>query len=606
MEASIKIIASVSIIGMLLGCVSVEGTRQRLNSKDPSEVKKAEADIYAMATHGDGLTEQQQVEYVNLTSNQGLLLRIIDDARSGKVIAAATERLDFSQKGAAHSFVKKRFEKLKKVDEKRSETLKEQIVSKLTQEELLDLIGDEASGSSKEYDLLLDRLIAIADSPAILWQMLDGNMLINDYRKKEAAKTRLLTMLDRVTDAKMIEKILNYRDNFVINPEQRILLMKKLPENKMVEFALAYIRRNGVYEWDKGKVDRLETGLGVVAFVKDVKSVVKIVAAFMKEIAGYRRYCDESWTMRWDDNDEKLVRKLVSGLPPLSDTAIAVLVCMDDNSWKYFIEKVTPSSAYTILTHGKAKSEELEVALVKKLPASNVDLKVLAGVKTDTGKKAVMAAMPADIKKVAEESVAKALAIVMDKAKDARKGTFEMHGFYLGMDWEDMKLVLAHHFPDFRIAERRDGDAKNADYVVYVPRQSTPFCYASASDKKVYQFNFGKQILKKWYKYDVQTFMEWAHKYSAETGIDMKFKMINEDTEVYESDMSRSYKVWFHQETYQYKHNTKEFRLIYFGEEKDYTVHGGIAGALIKEEAAKDFRYIRDDPGTLRARIERN
>ena len=54
------------------------------------------------------------------------------------------------------------------------------------------------------------------------------------------------------------------------------------------------------------------------------------------------------------------------------------------------------------------------------------------------------------------------------------------------------------------------------------------------------------------------------------------------------------------------KHNIKEYRLTYFGEEKDWTFEGGIAGKIIKAEAASAFRYIRADAGTLRAEIERD
>ncbi len=70
--------------------------------------------------------------------------------------------------------------------------------------------------------------------------------------------------------------------------------------------------------------------------------------------------------------------------------------------------------------------------------------------------------------------------------------------------------------------------------------------------------------------------------------------------------MSTSYTVWFHQESYQYKHNAKKCRLIYFGEEEDFTFEGGIGGAVIKELAAPKFRYIRGDPGSLRVLIERD
>jgi len=243
--------------------------------------------------------------------------------------------------------------------------------------------------------------------------------------------------------------------------------------------------------------------------------------------------------------------------------------------------------------------------LVKKLPQLKVDMKVFASVKTDAGKKAVITAMPEEVKKVARETEEKAFAAVLEKAKIAAKDTFELQGFYLGMDWDDMKVVLAHHFPELEIKEGRDGESKDADYIINLPNQRSPFCYASVKNKKIYQFNFGKKMLRKWYSYDVQDFREWARAYSRENKIDMKYKQIEKEATVTEPmDWSISYRVWFHQESYQYKHNTKEYRLTYFGEEKDFTVHGGLGGALIKEAAAPQFRYVRGDPGSLRATIE--
>lgn len=623
---------------VISGCVSVDGTRAQLSSTNESDIKKGEETIYTIATTGrdsSGFIQfqtPQQVEYVQLTSNQDLLLRIIDDAYKGEVIAAATERLDFSAEGTAYAFVQQRFGKLGRVDEERKKALKEQIISKLTQEELLDLIGDTKTNEERfekmmsdgtrggrsnissymlgydDRDMLLNRLIATTDSPEILWRMLEGDIHISSQRRD--VELRLLSMLDKVTDEQMIEKMLSeYNQSgmrLVDKSEQQMLLLKKLPESKMVALACKSIENHSVYDWNKGDLVALETGIGITTDIKDTKSLVKIVSEILAKIARYRKYCKESWTMSWGKEDEEKAQKLIAKLPELSDISISALVCLNDSNWKYLIDKVSEASAYNILSKGKATSGDLEVALVKKLSTSKVDMKVFDGVKTEAGKKAVMAAMPDEIKKEAQESTANAVASVMEKANEAKRETFEMHGFYLGMDWDDMKLVLAHHFPDYEIRESRDGDGKDAAYVIYITKQSTPFCYASAKDKKIYQFNFGKQVLKKWYKYDVQTFMEWAQAYSRETGIDMKYKMLEKETTVYELDMSTSYKVWFHQESYQYKHNTKEYRLTYFGEEKEYTYHGGLGGALIKEQAAKDFRYIRDNPGTLRARIERD
>ena len=192
---------------------------------------------------------------------------------------------------------------------------------------------------------------------------------------------------------------------------------------------------------------------------------------------------------------------------------------------------------------------------------------------------------------------------MIEEAKGKAKDTFELGGFYLGMNIADAEALIGYYFPDWATTEKFDGDDKTTR-VIRVPQQSCVFCRADKNGE-VWQLNFGKKMLKKWYSYDVQTFREWAHAYSRENKIDMKYKEIEKEATVTEPmDWSRSYRVWFHQESYQYKHNTKEYRLTYFGEEKDFTVHGGLGGALIKEAAAPQFRYVRGDPGSLRASIE--
>ena len=633
-----RIIAS-AIVGIVVttGCVSIDSTRTQLNSKDISEVKKAEETIYTIATTGrdsSGFVQfqtLQQIEYVQLSSNQELLLRIIDNAHSSEIIEAATERLDFSQKGSALSFVQERFRQLEIVDDPRKKLLKERIIEKLTQEELLDLIGIQKTSNGqfemrmsesardgrgtlgheldyRDKGMLINRLIAMTDSPDVLWSILSEKDYVDD-KYKEAAEKKLLTMLDKVTDITMAEKLITmesrHSNNYLVTePAQRLMLMKVLPQDKMINLTLSSIESHNVYKWNEGEVDSLVLGVDVMSYIKDTKVVVKIASAILAKIAEYRKACKDSWTMDWTSSDENKVKTIMGRLPKLSDDTLAELICLDAISWKYFMGAVTGDVAYKVLTLGKAKSDKLEEELVKKLPTDKLDMNVYNGVKTDAGKKAVLAAMPAELRKTAQESSEKSFASVLEKAKAAAKETFELHGFYLGMDWADMKQVLSHHFPDYTITENRDGDKKDSDFVVFIPKQKTPFCYASAKDKKVYQFNFGKAMLKKWYKYDVQTDMEWVHAYERETRIDMKFKMIEKETTVYEMDMSRSYRVWFHQESYQYKHNTKEYRLTYFGEEKDFTFEGGIGGAIIKEMAAPRFRYVRGDPGSLRATVE--
>ena len=114
--------------------------------------------------------------------------------------------------------------------------------------------------------------------------------------------------------------------------------------------------------------------------------------------------------------------------------------------------------------------------------------------------------------------------------------------------------------------------------------------------------SFGKKMLKKWYNYDVQDYMGWASAYGREMHMDFVYKMLRKEAEIFDFSFgeANTYHVLFYQETYQSKNNAKGYRLIFFGDEKDLTVQGGLAGAIIKEQAAGKFKYFRGDPGSLR------
>lgn len=430
---------------------------------------------------------------------------------------------------------------------------------------------------------------------------------LNMYTKNE-----WLPMLIRYIDYPEAEQVLTaHNDNgdlFVANADQRVMLLKKLPENRMVELALDGIKKEvtkyNAGDWETNGNWNFETAILVAGCVKNSNAKVHIVSTVLSQLYEIKKANSNTLMLSWTEKEESRMTQLCKQLPQLTEGEIGLALCRSRNGWPLLIDSVSPAVAKRVLAEKKANYEGLEIALSEKILSEDIDLPLYHAVRSDKARKLLVAKMSESVKKELESVSTKTFTTIMEKAKAAAKETFELHGFYLGMEWEDMKQVLSHHFPDYTITERRDGDEKDADYVVYIPKQSTPFCYASAKDKEVYQFNFGKVVLKKWYKYDAQAFGEWARSYSRENKIDMKYKLLEKDTEVYEMDMSRSYKVWFHQETYQYKHNTKEYRLTYFGEEKDYTFHGGIGGALIKERAARAFRYIRDNPGTLRATIE--
>jgi hypothetical protein len=310
-----KLSMAVALVAMAIsGCVSVEGTRTQLNSKDAAEVKKAEETIYAIATTGKDpvgiakFTSKEQAEYVKLTSSNELLERIVDNARDAEVIAVAVDRIDFSKKGVAYAFARQRFGRLMRIGGQRQYEMKKMIVSKMTQEELLALLDGKAAGgdggvrnvnagsrggirmpdqplSFEEQDLVADRLSEITDSPDVLVRMFERSL------KQGRHANRLLTMLDKVTDEKTIEKLLSRQADpwpRIEKPDDRILLLKKLSQEKMVELVLRDIDGYNASYWKQGDLSALETGIGIIADVKDEKSAVKIVKGIFSKIAECR------------------------------------------------------------------------------------------------------------------------------------------------------------------------------------------------------------------------------------------------------------------------------------------------------------------------------
>ena len=205
-----------------------------------------------------------------------------------------------------------------------------------------------------------------------------------------------------------------------------------------------------------------------------------------------------------------------------------------------------------------------------------------------------------DRKIVLGENAAKCKQMIeLAKAKGGK--TFEMGGFYLGMDISDVDVLIRYYFPDWTTEEGYYDDDKTIR-AVWIPQQSRAFCLAN-KDGKVWQFNFGKSILRKFCKYDVQNEKEWVRTYSKEHGIDMKYVFINKDTSVVEMSGNfdtTTYKAWLNQDSWQWKNNAKGYRLVYFGEPKIETAHGN----MVKRAAAYQFRFVSADAGTLRVTIE--
>ena len=589
------ILAGMSLCALFLaGCVTVESTRAQLASADPQEVSRAKETVFYIAT-ADYFDVRQQIEYIKLVPEREMLLRILDHARRGEVRAYAAEKLNLSEPGLAMEIFTKHRDVLHLV-----KGYEGKVIGCLSEAELEKAYkcGHDLRLDENLWNRVAVALIAKTQKPSTLLSLYKDTYL--KYETRMTARDRIVDVSDKLTDAKRLE-LLEDRQTFS-KLDARAKLLTGLSGKAAVEFVQKAIQRHSVTSWLKGDLMPFEDAVIVTHKVKDPALVTRVVAAMLKALASYE---GNDWG--WDSDERDKEDKLLKKLPKFGDSVIESLICMDETSWKYLANSISVNVAYAVLANGKAKSDELERKLVEMLPAAKVDMKVYKGVRFDETRKAVMAKMPPELKKAAAEDAEKAFHAICEKAKSAAKETFELDGFYLGMTFDDMKVVFAHHFPNLEIKEAIDGEGKNADHVIYVPGQSSPFCYAGVSDKKVWRFNFGKKLLKKWYSFDVQSPAEWAMAYGRATKADMRFKLIEKDATVYEPmDMSTSYRVWFHQESYQFKNNTKEYRLTYFGEQKDFTCEGGIGGAVIKAMAEPRFRYVRGDFGSLRAQIERD
>lgn len=635
MNTKTMVVVALASASAIVGCVSVEQTRAQLMSNNAAEIQKAENTIYFVATEGRDptgfvqFTPQQQVEYVALAPNNDLLLKIIDKSYRDEVTLAAANKLDFTKEGLSMEILTKHKDIISKVSRSeesasgssQSYTRSSKTPSKigstgftskvfggLNEQELKNLLGGELDGQMRER--VARRLLNVTQDPSILYSMLDGDLKYwvsqGGYDGPEMAAKRLAKLADKINDSKVIVKTLKAVEshslkNYINNEDERAKLLSRLSGEEAVKYALDGIEHHSVYSWNKNKMLPMNDAIAVTKVVKNPDGVVKIVSAMLAKIASYQKQCKDSCSMSWGKEDTDKANALVKNFPKFDDATVAALICSDTSSWSYFIDSVSVNVAYNVLSGGKAKSAELELALVKKLPKEKIDMAVYNGAKYDETKKAVSAVMPPELKKRAAEAAEKAYASIAEKAKNAAKETFEMDGFYLGMSWEDMKAVFAHHFPELKVNEKDDDGLK-----LYVSNQKSAFCLAD-KEKKIYQFNFGKKMLKKWYDYDAQNYAEWALRFGREQGKDLRLKFIEKDATIYEPmDMSRHYKVWFHQVAFQYKDNAKNYRLTYFGEEKDYTCEGGIGGAVLKELAAPKFRYTRGDPGSLRVQVEKD
>ena len=399
-----------------------------------------------------------------------------------------------------------------------------------------------------------------------------------------------------------------YRNRIVIgnsaveDPKHVAKLLGLLDAKTVDDVAAMMLDRITPYYWSEDRINpMIAIAHAAAAAREDV--ALSLSLAVLKRISALKKDCDEG-VVSWRKDSDERASSLSALLPvnKLSAESLGKLVASCGEASRYILPAVSVESARNLLLSNDVKSDDLEAGLVERIPPAQLDIALYQAVKSAKGKKVIMKNMPAAQKELAAKEQAKAIDKILASAKNAGKETLVFNGFYLGMPFEDAKAMFVHHFPDLEFTEKIDGSGDKADHCIYAPGQSNPFCFASVKDGKVWQFNFGKKLLKKWFKYDASTTRDWAKTFGREKGLEMKLDFIDRTGEVYTMNgmlQAEPHPASLHQEIWTYKSGTKNYRLTYFGK-PDF---GGY-GAAIRELAREKWRYVTADEGTLRAVID--
>ncbi len=617
--------------------IATLGDREMLDAlelKLDAEVRKRIATRFVAASHkpeilrraieqwvdlrlGLLLDVDAQRAFVNGISDNELLLRIIEmSEKSQVIIEAAAKRIDLSETGVGMKLLKEsqggQEKERRSVLGKIAESIKGNGASAAFTEKVLATLNENELTSALKFEYcdkalkerIACRLISVSKDIPLLLSFCEW-----EWEVREKAILKLAEVPDKLPSSDVVGKILKAEsqrtDQYYIVKDSTLRkgLFAQLSDEETVKIVVDGLKLVCLDEsWDRDPL--ILDAMLVIPSLKDRKQMVKVVLKVFETIASLeeRSRIPIGRLYFWDKKDSAKIVALCKRLPKFDDVTLEELICRDTvptEAREYFIDAVSVEEAYQILFRGKASRSADELVLIKKLPQNRVDVNLYRGVWSDAAKKAVYKNLSPEARKVIDDEMEKAFAMICEKAKAVENETFTLDGFYLGMSFDDAKVVFSRHFPQFVMSVGADEETM----VLEVPWQDSPFCYASVADKKVYQFNFGKKLLKKWYPYDVQTAAEWAYAYGREMKFNMKFKEIQRNETVFMLDESR-HQAMFSQETYQYKHNTKEYRITYFGEEKIYTSGDGFVENFIKADVRKRLRHVRGDLGSLRVCIE--
>ena len=429
------------------------------------------------------------------------------------------------------------------------------------------------------------------------------------YVTNDAARTALYC---RIQNAEVFGKIVSATDEYnrplFKTREQLAPILKRMPEDKALEFVLGKLEGYRTDHWNRNEFWPLEVAVSLAGVAKDSKTRVRLADATFGKIESIKDECRNShnFGVSWNDKDKSTAAKYVAEFP-LSEDEKAEILAIGSLAGRRVAEIAGEETARKALASGRSFGRELEEQLVAKIPANKIDILLYESVKPGTAKAALYEKMPENMKYVAKASLKRSFAAVEAKAKAAASGTFELAGFYLGMSLDDLETVLAYHFPRLEFSECRDEDGYEKEkgfgkeFMIVFSSKNNPFCRASAKDRKVYRIDFDKDIIANWCKYNAATPRTWAQSFGKEHGVKMEYSPLSKEVTAVSGNNMSFRQISLHQETWQCKNVAKKYRLTYFGKPE---IIGGMGRLLGGDGWEKLCREGAAPEGTFRAEIE--
>ena len=253
---------------IMAGCVSVESTREQLNSKDSTAVNQAEERVYNIGVQGKDpcginltwfvpVETPQQVEYVKLLSNPSVLAKIISEGGKSEVVNAAAERFFIChEKAPASETIVLYFSyienKLANLNKDLNEKVKKAIIAKLSGRDVLEVIlrnrNDIASKVLNDNDVVTK--LSAGDVFEILSKTIlgdkDSRLLLEHFAKVSDSETMMKCLLE-TRDYDFREKIASK-------------LLPKIEQEKNISLLLRLRGRYDgkyLYEIDNEQADRI-------------------------------------------------------------------------------------------------------------------------------------------------------------------------------------------------------------------------------------------------------------------------------------------------------------------------------------------------------------